>query len=141
MKLLKVIFFFAFIALIYSSCDKDPLSQFEEPVSETIKYGDSKTMAGGLSIKVEKIDESRCPDNTKIQCLVPGEARVQLKLLKGNDSSTATLIAPGYKKDATENLDSVIFKGYTIILNNVSPYPIDGTPTEVEDYLVKLTIK
>jgi hypothetical protein len=120
----------AFLLLLAFSCKKEqetaPLGLSQEL---TLKTGDIRTSkTDNLSIKVLKINDSRCP--TGVVCIWQGEATVFLEV-KENSTFDVTLSTFHQPVDTVNN--------YIFRLIDVLPYPVYGT--EVPDSDKKVVVK
>ena len=113
------------VAIILAACETSAIVEasgnisVEETKSETFTY-DGKTM----EIKVNEIQDSRCPENAN--CVRAGEAIVRFDFEIGGDKTKGLELclnceSPFEIKQKLEN------KGYTLTLEAVNPYPNTNT--------------
>ena len=101
----------------------DCLGDIDLKIGETTEIKSGETACNsqyGLSLRVENVNDSRCP--TGVICVTAGDASVQFYLAtkKGECSFTLhTLQNATYKRDT-------IIEGFKYQLRNVLPYPVHG---------------
>lgn len=103
------------------------------PLGENVVLKDE-----GISILLKEITaDSRCPQ--QVNCVWAGEAKMNLQVVKAEQSETVELVAKGLckeKKGACGNTTKAL--GYTIKLVNIYPYPVGKTPKTFEGYSAKI---
>jgi hypothetical protein len=88
-----------------------------------------------LSIKfVAVADDSRCPSD--VTCVWAGNARVQLKVTNGRTIKTLTLNSNTTAPPPSDGS----FKGYTLKLISLIPYPRSTVRIARDRYVVKLVV-
>lgn len=88
----------------------------------------SARLSSGVSVRVDSIQDSRCPQDPRVYCVWAGEARVKLSLSENNDSTSIGLILePNPKSGNAKRMDSTNVtlsnKTYKVILREVNPRP------------------
>jgi hypothetical protein len=92
----------------------------------------SNVADGNLYIKLIEMNDSRCPTGTV--CIWEGTAA--MKILIG----TSIENAEEYSIE-TNGKDSIInYKYFSITVNKVDPYPVNGSTYKLSDYILDLTI-
>ena len=95
---------------------------------ETVSYDE-----GALSLTFEGVSrDNRCPKG--VQCIVAGEAVVELTAEAGGAHATLTFKVPG--RDPSQD-----FGGYTITVTAVDPQTRPGRQIAPEDYVVRLVVE
>lgn len=128
---------FAFLAL--SSCGPKPSytvakfkmgSVFTLPTGTTAQADD-----GSLRIVFNAISEdSRCPEGTN--CMWAGEAVANITVSNSEGSETFNFKLQGKgDKPATKK-----FKGYTVNLVQITPYPKSGKKIEKQEYSAQIRV-
>lgn len=120
-----------FFILIFSSCREDmPCNQFNFG-SETVFLADETYCSENmeLTMQVEEINESRCPEG--VECIWAGQVTVSFDLKGDIDGKLqlASLMHP---------LDTI--GDYTFQLVRVEPYPKYKQPLERSDYRITLKV-
>jgi hypothetical protein len=123
--------------LLFASCDKDN-TRFEGPfelkINETINLPGSNT---GLQLKVESINDSRCPANAF--CISLGNAIVKIKMTDNTGSFTGSELCIGLCSTKFNRQDTIRINNaaYSVTLEAVNPYPRLGN-TETKSALISL---
>ena len=92
----------------------------------------SQKLSSGLTIRFTSVlEDSRCP--TDVQCAWEGNAEILLEL-SGGDQETVHLNT-GSQFPGTE-----VYNGYTITLQELKPYPVQGTSIAESDYTAVLSV-
>lgn len=102
----------------------------------------SARMASGVTVKVDSIQDSRCPQGGV--CIWAGNATVQAVLTKNTDSKSLRLVlGPDPTQNYSWKSDStgVVLEGttYKVILRDVTPYPKVGQAPEPKQALIQVT--
>lgn len=84
---------------------------------------ESGQLSFGVTLRIDSIQDSRCPANA--MCIWAGRVEVKVLLSKNTDSQSVSLILqPGQQLDTAQvALGTVIYK---CVLQNVLPYPGTG---------------
>lgn len=90
----------------------------------------------GLSLKVTKIEDSRCPKN--VTCVWAGVARVFLTISEKGISKDATI---DFESKAIQTSIELGSQKYTIEVSDVLPYPENSGETNQNVYKVVLLVK
>ncbi|WLE96681.1 MAG: hypothetical protein QTN59_18605 [Candidatus Electrothrix communis] len=92
----------------------------------------SKKVSSDLTIRLTSVlEDSRCP--TDVQCAWEGNSEIMLEL-SGGDLETVHLNT-GAQFPRTE-----VYNGYTITLQELKPYPTEGTSIGENEYTAVLSI-
>jgi hypothetical protein len=103
-------------------------SDEEWPSERPVAYGDSVTLPDGAVFRFAGVvEDSRCPADA--MCIWQGRVVVALAL----DDARFKIAFLG-EAAATE------VGGYVVTVHEVQPYPLASQPTDVEDYVVTVTI-
>lgn len=110
--------------------EKTSASQVELSVNTEVVFQE------GVKIKITKIEDSRCPENTT--CVWAGMAKIFF-----------TISANGVSKDSTLDYESKPLKitvdlggqKFDVEVSNVLPYPKNTTEISQKDYKVNMTVK
>jgi hypothetical protein len=97
----------------------------------TIKMSETVS-AGSFSIKLDSIQDSRCP--TSVVCVWAGVAEAKLIVKEGNNSQIVRL------QTATK-LDTATVFNRSLRLLKVSPYPITAQQIPQSDYVIQLLVQ
>lgn len=121
----------------FFSCEKQAIVQ-ENTI--TLEANQEVEMLDGVSTKVVKIEDNRCPSS--VTCIWAGEVKVYIFAKSDNAADTLLLKAIGPATGEDAPYDSISFQDHTILLNSVLPYPVTpDTPIPFEEYKVNLTVK
>jgi hypothetical protein len=105
-------------------------SEFELRVGQSVSLYKRR-----LSIRfVAVADDSRCPSD--VTCVWAGNARVQLQVSNGRTSKTLTLNSNTTAPPPSDGS----FKGYTLKLLSLNPYPRSNVRFARDRYVVKLVV-
>lgn len=117
--------------IMLTACAKGPQPE-DFPQTFELHPKASKTVSNDLTIRFNTVlGDSRCPAGT--QCPWEGNAEILLEL-SGGDPATVHLNTGGMFP-RTEN-----YNGYTITLDDLKPYPAQGTTIEESDYTAVLSV-
>ena len=125
------------LSLLFFSCNEDEKNDSLEndslEIGEVIEIELGKTAEiseSGLSLRIESIEDSRCPDG--VVCFWEGNASVEFQLItkKGEYSFTLDTHSPPYFKNDT------VIEGVKYHLKNVLPYPVYGEKSPVITVIV-----
>lgn len=123
------------LALLVATCASTPPVTLPSSVNVVLAIGASKRVPDtSLSIKVESVNDSRCP--TGVTCVWAGDAAVKIQM-------TAPKTAPASAVLHT-NIGSAppaVHDGWRIKLVNVTPVPTTNGPPRPEDYRITLLIE
>lgn len=124
---------FACATLVASSCAATPTQPDSTvfPVTLSLKAGQTSA-AGGLGVTfVGVTNDWRCPINAL--CISSGDAYLKFVLAANNDLADYQLQVehPDYRRTT--------YRGYTLEVQSLEPYPYTVNPIKPEDY--KVTVK
>ncbi|QJW90959.1 hypothetical protein HNV11_17035 [Spirosoma taeanense] len=108
----------------------------------SLKLNQSARLASDVVVRVDSIQDSRCPTGTT--CIWAGQAWVNMLLSAGNDASTVRLaLGPDAREGYAKRLDSTNVslnsKTYKVILREVNPYPTASTVGEPQTAVIQVT--
>lgn len=129
------------LAFLFTACPSPMnIEQFSLNNDFTLKYGASAQSKEDpdFTIRFDQVsNDSRCPVN--VECIVAGQADVQLTLKKGAETEEAVLTYfPGGGN--RENSNTTVFNGYTVKVTAVEPEKKADSQIKPEDYKVKLIV-
>ena len=105
--------------LLFLSCDNEKIGTLKIGKITEIKEGrTAENSKYGLSLRVENINDSRCP--TGVMCIWGGTASVEFQLTTTNGKYNFTLDThPNFTNDT-------VIEGFKYQLSDVLPYPVFG---------------
>ena len=113
-------FLYSIIVMVMGSCEEEQgeLKPIKLNEDFTLAVGQTAILSGeGLSIRLAKIEDSRCPNDPAVNCVWEGMVVTSLVFkTEGEESSTEDDLNSFNKKELTYN-------GLKIELIDVSPYP------------------
>jgi len=128
----------AILLIVFSACTKEGVKVAQTPLASKIEFNfDTElTFQEGIKIKIIKIEDSRCPQNTT--CIWAGMAKVFF-----------TISDKGVSKDSSIDFESKPIKTtvdlgaakYEVEISDVLPYPKGSTEINQKDYKVSVTVK
>jgi hypothetical protein len=123
------------LTFVFSSCEKEEeKSSLKIGKTTEIEVGETAINSKyGLSLRVENVDDSRCPK--EVVCIWAGEASVQLQLTTREGEYNFTLKKEGLDGPSCEG---IVIEGLKYELIDVLPYP--GSETERVEKTVKLLV-
>jgi hypothetical protein len=131
-------YFIATFLLVFSACTKEEVKVAQTPLASKIElsFDTELTFQEGIKIKITKVEDSRCPQNTT--CIWAGMAKVFFTI---NDN--------GISKDSSIDFESKPIKTsvdlgaakYEVEVSEVLPYPKGATEINQKDYKVIVTVK
>lgn len=124
--------------LVFSACTKEEVEVAQMPLASKVELSFDTELAyqEGVKIKVTKVEDSRCPQNTT--CVWAGMAKVFF-----------TISDKGVSKDSSIDFESKSIKTtvdlggakYEVEVSDVLPYPKGATEINQKDYKVSVTVK
>ncbi|UTA68522.1 hypothetical protein [Emticicia sp. 21SJ11W-3] len=104
-----------------------------------MSYAQAVMLQEGVSVKVTKIEDSRCPKN--VVCVWAGMVKVYFSVTENNVTKDASVEL--YADNSKTPRTTVILNGttYAIEVTEVSPYPSTPDPISLENYRIIFTIK
>jgi len=102
-------------------------------------YSKAVVLQEGVTVKVTKIEDSRCPKN--VVCVWAGMVKVYFTVTENNVTKEASVEL--YADKTKEPKATVELNGttYLIEVTEVSPYPATPDPISLDDYRISFTIK
>lgn len=134
MKKLLIVMMVA-MATACSNETAEPHANLGEKIEAS--YAKAVVLQEGVSVKVTKIEDSRCPKN--VVCVWAGMVKVYFSITENNVTKEASVELYTDKEPKT----TVELNGttYSIEVTEVSPYPATPDPISLEDYRISFTIK
>jgi len=124
--------------LVFSACTKEEVKVAQTQLASKIElsFDTELTFQGGTKIKITKVEDSRCPQNTT--CIWVGMAKVFF-----------TISQKGISKDSSVDFESKPIKTsvdfgaakYEVEVSDVFPYPKVATEISQKDYKISVTVK
>ncbi len=136
---MKKLMVFMLVALA-TACSKEPADpQANLGAKIEASYAKAVVLQEGVSVKVTKIEDSRCPKN--VVCVWAGMVRVYFSVTENSATKDASVEL--YTDNSKTPKTTVVLNGntYEIEVTEVSPYPSTPDPISVEDYRISFTIK
>lgn len=128
---MKKLLLFCTCLIMLTACAQTP-QQEDFPQTFELQPKAAKKVSNDLTIRFNTVlGDSRCPAGT--QCAWEGNAEILLEL-SGGDLATVHLNTGGMFP-RTE-----VYNGYTITLDDLKPYPAQGTIIEESDYTAVLSV-
>jgi hypothetical protein len=128
-----------FIGILRGCQEEVPCNTFTLGDPIEVYLGETVTDCGKeLSLTfVELVSDSRCPAN--VQCVWQGMVEVKLSInIQGRESTFHLSSEPDHGEKIP---NSKVIEGYRIKLENVLPYPVEGTSVKDKERLVILSIQ
>jgi hypothetical protein len=134
------------VCLSLWGCDKQQNTTPQAATELSVPLGKptalNSTNLAGVSLNVEKVEDSRCPINAL--CVWAGVAKVTLAVKQGMESRLLVLGIPNCSSCTPElsATQQVVIGSnrYRITLKEVSPYPT-GSVVQQADYTLKFTVE
>jgi hypothetical protein len=102
-------------------------------------YDTEVTYKEGVTVKITKIEDSRCPKN--VTCVWQGSVKVYFILSESNVSKDVVLeFLADNSKPATATVELGSQK-YFVDISDVLPYPENTGEIKMKDYKVSMTVK
>ncbi|GAB3562174.1 hypothetical protein GCM10027578_04120 [Spirosoma luteolum] len=100
----------------------------------------SARLGSGVTVRVDSILDSRCPQG--VQCIIAGYASAALRVSTDADTRSLTLFL-GYRlaNNPAMTDSTVVSLGgqrYSVLLRDITPYPVYGKPTADKQALVEV---
>lgn len=128
----------AILLIVFSACTKEEVKVAQTQLASKIElsFDTELTFQEGIKIKITKVEDSRCPQNTT--CIWAGMAKVFF-----------TISDKGVSKDSSIDFESKPIKTtvdlgaakYEVEVSDVLPYPKGATEINQKDYKVSVTLK
>ena len=125
-------------ALLFSACKSSDTSP-----SDSISIGlhQSGRLGSDVVVRADSIQDSRCP--LTVNCIWAGQAKVNLLVSKGTDSTTVHLSIGGNLDSTNKRPDSTTVslknEPYKVILRAVNPYPRESFASQPKTAVVQVS--
>ncbi|AFK02888.1 hypothetical protein Emtol_1746 [Emticicia oligotrophica DSM 17448] len=134
---MKYIIIMSFLALV--ACAKEMgVDDTLPPLASKVElsFDTELTFQEGVKIKVTKVEDSRCPQNTT--CIWAGMARVFFTITDKGVSKDSSIDFEAKPINTTVDINGV---KYQVEITDVLPYPKNATSINQNDYKVSTTVK
>lgn len=126
---------------IFAACKSDETLPVDRVQLATNQSG---RLASGVTVRVDTIQDSRCPQGGDIVCIWEGNAVVSAVLSKDVDSKRVRLVLGddfGDINNKRPDSTGVSVGGgtYKVILRDVTPFPTGNQPVGTKQALIQIT--
>ncbi len=129
MSLKKTLGLTLVILIFFSNCSNTDDSANDE----LIVYQE-----GNVMITLIDVSDSRCPTN--VDCVWQGNAEVDMRIVKENETMDFTLNTAGFINENLDFPNSILILDLNIELLDLQPYPENGVSYTLEDYIISLEV-
>lgn len=131
-------------AILFVACTNSSPLETPSPANQVkLAQNQSGRLSSGVMVKVDSLDDSRCPPNA--YCIWSGNVILRAALTKDTDTKSVRLVlGPDLQNPTNKRPDStgVVLAGttYKVVLREVTPYPGSGT-AEPKQALVEVVAR
>ncbi|GAB4034904.1 hypothetical protein [Spirosoma gilvum] len=125
--------------IAFSACQSNETTPADQV---SVRLHQSARLSSDVLVRVDSIQDGRCPKGGDIVCISAGAVSVKLLLAKNTDSTTVRLTL-GYYNSNNNRLDSTNVnlsnQVYKVILKGVTPYPTSFAPAPNQTAVVQVS--